>query len=153
MSDALAVETEAPELVLEREYPHPVEAVFAAWTDPAALRQWVGPTGFSAPDTEFDTREGGAYVIPMVSPDGNTHTARGVIRELVPNKLLRLSWAWDQEDGSQGQQMEIALHFEPTTSGTKLVLHQTNFIDETARDQHGQGWGGSFDCLAAYLQG
>jgi uncharacterized protein YndB with AHSA1/START domain len=153
MSDALRVETEsdAPELILEREFDHPVEAVFKAWTDQDALRHWMGPTGFTAPDTEFDARAGGAYVVPMVSPDGNIHTARGVIKELVPNKRLAITWAWDQDDGSAGQQMEIALDFLPTKTGTKLVLHQTNFIDEKARDMHGQGWGGSFDCLEAYL--
>ena len=153
MSDALEVETDtqAPELVLERVFAHPVEAVFEAWTDQNAMRQWIGPTGFQAPGAEFDPRVGGEYVVPMISPEGNTHTARGVVQELVPNKRLRFSWAWDQEDGSSGQQMEIELDFEPTETGTRLVLRQTNFIDETARDLHGQGWGGSFDCLEAYL--
>jgi len=153
MSDALRAETEseAPELVLEREFAHPVEAVFKAWTDQDALRQWMGPAGFSAPDTEFEPRIGGAYVVPMVSPDGNTHAARGVVKELVPNKRLTITWAWDQDDGSAGQQMEIALDFVPTETGTKLVLHQTNFIDENTRDMHGQGWSSSFDCLEAYL--
>ncbi len=153
MSDALRVETEsdAPELTLEREFAHPVEAVFKAWTDQDALRKWMGPTGFTAPDTEFDARVGGVYIIPMVSPDGNTHTARGVIKELVPNRRLAITWAWDQDEGSAGQQMEIALDFLPTKTGTKLVLHQTNFADETARDMHGQGWGGCLDSLEAYL--
>lgn len=153
MSDALRVETEtdAPDLILEREFAQPVEAVFRAWTDQDALRQWMGPTGFTAPGTEFDARVGGAYTIPMVSPDGNIHTARGVITELVPNQRLSITWAWDQDDGSPGQQMQVALDFQPTKSGTKLVLHHTNFIDETARDMHSQGWKGCLDSMEAYL--
>jgi len=153
MSDALRVETEsdAPELILEREFAHPVEAVFKAWTDQAALCKWMGPTNFGAPDAEFDPRVGGAYAIPMVSPEGNTHTARGVVKELVPNKRLAITWAWDQEDGSAGQQMEVAIDFLPTKAGTRLVLHHTNFVDENARDMHGQGWGGCLDSLEAYL--
>jgi uncharacterized protein YndB with AHSA1/START domain len=154
MTDALRVETvaDAPELILEREFAHPVEAVFKAWTDVDALRQWMGPTGFTASDAEFEPRLGGAYVMPMVSPDGNTRTARGVITELAPNERLAITWAWDQEDGSTGQQMEIALDFVPTQTGTKLVLHQTKFVDETARDMHSQGWGGCLDSLEAYLE-
>ena len=153
MSDALRVETEsdALELILEREFAHPVEAVFKAWTDQEALRHWMGPSGFTAPDTEFDARLGGAYAVPMVSPDGNTHTARGVIKELAPNKRLVMTWAWDQDDGGPGQQMVVAVDFLATVTGTKLVLRQTNFIDENTRDMHGQGWGSSFDCLEAYL--
>ena len=49
--------------------------------------------------------------------------------------------------------MEITLDFHPAGSGTRLVLHQTNLIDDEARDKHAEGWTGSFDCLEAYLAG
>ncbi len=155
MNEALAVDDkqDAPELILERDLNYPVEMVFKAWTDAAALSKWIGPVGFSAPDTEFDARLGGAYVIPMISPDGSVHTARGTVLELVPNERLRISWAWDQEDGSSGHQMELALSFHATADGTRLVLHHTKFIDKAARDQHNQGWTGSIDKLQTYLTG
>ena len=155
MSDTVVMEAAgaAPTLTLERHFKAPPEAVFRAWTQSEALRHWMGPTGFSAPEAEIDAREGGAYVLPMVSPDGKVYTARGVIRELAANRKLRFSWAWDQEDGSSGQPMEITLDFHPTETGTRLVLHQTNLIDDEARDKHAEGWTGSFDCLEAYLAG
>ena len=43
MSDALAKDTAiVPELTIEREFSHPPERVFAAWTSEEALRQWMG---------------------------------------------------------------------------------------------------------------
>ena len=151
MSDAAEVKPEAPELTLEREFAHPPEAVFRAWTETDALKQWMGPGEVKCPGAEMDASVGGAYVFPMISPDGMNPTARGVISEIVPNKKLRFSWAWDQEDGSSGQQMEVTIEFQATASGTRIVLHQTNLIDEEARDKHEHGWNGCCDKLVDYL--
>lgn len=142
----------APALTLERELPYPPEMVFKAWTETEALRQWMGPAGYRAPDAEIDARVGGAYVIPMISPEGKVPTVRGVIRELVPNRLLRFSWAWDQEDGSAGRQMEVTVELHATEAGTRLVIHHSNFIDEQAREMHGQGWTSCLDSLADFLE-
>lgn len=153
MTDSTADAGERLELTIERELKHPPEAVFAAWTSNEALRIWMGPGEITAPDSTIDAREGGSLTIPMVHPDGTVFTARGQIVELVPNRKLRFTWAWDQEDGSSGQLMEITLDFTPVGSGTRLVLHQTNFIDATAREQHEYGWVGTFVKLEQYLTG
>ena len=150
MSD-VAQQLDASELRMEREFAHPPKAVFRAWTDTQALRQWMGPGEITAPGSEMDAREGGALIIPMTHPDGAVHTARGEIRELIPDRKLRFSWAWDQEDGSVGQQMEITLEFIPTDKGTRLTLHQTNFVDEEARDKHRFGWNGCLEKLEACI--
>lgn len=153
MNQALAVDidADAPDLTIEREYAHPVERVFAACTDQASIGKWIGPADFKAPDTEFDARRGSAYMVPMVAPDGAVHTARGVVQQLIPNELLQLTWAWDQEDGSPGQPMLLTLTFEPTESGSRLTLHHANFVDAEARDQHNHGWSGSLEKLADFL--
>lgn len=153
MTDPVANTGERLELTIERELKHPPEAVFAAWTSSEALRQWMGPGEITAPESEIDAREGGSLTIPMVHPDGTVFTARGEIVQLVQNRKLQFTWAWDQEDGSSGQIMEITLVFIPVESGTRLVLHQINFIDATAREQHQQGWSGTLFKLEAYLGG
>ena len=150
MSDA-AMKSEALELTMEREFSHPPEAVFKAWTDQQALRQWMGPGEVKCPGAEMDARVGGELTIPMVHSDGNITTARGEMREYVQDRKLRFTWAWDHEDGSAGQLMEITLEFFPTESGTRLTLHQVNFIDTDARDKHEHGWNGCCDKLEAYL--
>lgn len=151
MSNVADVKSGAPELTMVREFSHPPEAVFRAWTETNALRQWMGPGEITAPKSQIDARVGGALTIPMTHPDGTVLTARGEILEMVDGRRLRFSWAWDQEDGSPGQRMEIALDFEPTPGGTRLVLHQTNFIDAEARDKHEFGWNGCCDKLRQYL--
>jgi uncharacterized protein YndB with AHSA1/START domain len=148
-----ATKDEVLALTMEREFSHPPEAVFRAWTETDALRAWMGPGEVSAPESEMDARVGGSLTVPMVNPDGKVHTARGEVVELVENRLLSFTWAWDQEDGSPGQLMEITLEFHPTAGGTRLVLRQTNFIDEEARDKHEQGWNGCCDKLGDYLAG
>ncbi|MDA7946567.1 MAG: SRPBCC domain-containing protein [Hyphomicrobiaceae bacterium] len=153
MSNAAAEDTEVLQLTIEREFAHPPEAVFAAWTDEKALRRWMGPGEVKAPESRMEAREGGTYVFPMITPDGKTPTVRGKILEIVPNKKLRFTWSWDQEDGSAGQLMEVSLDFRATASGTLLVLHHTNFIDVEARDHHNSGWIGCLVNLEDYLAG
>ncbi len=150
MSDAVAKSDEI-ELTMEREFAHPPEAVFRAWTENDALRKWMGPGEIKAPEAHLEACKGGSLTIPMVHPDGQVMTARGKILETVPNKKLRFSWAWDQEDGSAGQVMEITLEFVPIESGTRLTLHQVNFLDAEARDHHRSGWDGCYEKLEAYL--
>jgi len=151
MSNTMTRDADALELKLEREYAHPVDVVFRAWTDSEALRHWMGPGEITAPEAEIDAREGGGFTIPMVHVDGQVMTARGKILELVPDRKLRFTWVWDQEDGSPGQVMEITLDFFPSQTGTRLTFHQTDFIDAKACDQHEFGWTGSLDKLEGYL--
>lgn len=150
MSDA-TMKNDEIELTIEREFAHPPEAVFRAWTQTDALQKWMGPGEIKAPDAQIDARAGGALTIPMVHPDGQIMTARGEVREIVADRKLRFSWAWDQEDGSAGQVMEITLDFLPIESGTRLTLHQVNFIDSEARDHHKSGWDGCYEKLEAFL--
>ncbi len=150
MSDA-ATKSAAPVLTMEREFTHPPEIVFRAWTEQDALRKWMGPGEVTAPDSQMDARVGGKLIIPMITPDDKNPIARGEILELVPDRKLRFTWAWDQDDGSAGQLMEITLEFISTDKGTRLTLHQTDFIDEEARDHHTHGWTGCLEKLASYL--
>ena len=113
MSD-VDTKTAVGELKMEREFSHSPSEVFQAWTQEDALRKWMGPGEITAPDSKMDTSVGGVLTIPMVHADGSVMTARGKILELVPERKLRFTWAWDQEDGSAGQIMEITLDFIAT---------------------------------------
>ena len=61
----------APELTIVRTFNAPPVLVFKAWTDPADLVRWLGPSGFHAHSITLDTRGGGAWRACIVSPDGN----------------------------------------------------------------------------------
>ena len=64
----------ATALRLTRTYAAPPEKVYAAWTDPQALKRWFAPSDdFQTPEVEADVRVGGRYRIVMRSPDGEWH--------------------------------------------------------------------------------
>ena len=60
-----------------RTYPAPVEAVWAAWTEPELIRRWWGPDGFTCPVARMDVRAGGVSLLAMQAPPeyggGRTH--------------------------------------------------------------------------------
>jgi uncharacterized protein YndB with AHSA1/START domain len=138
-------------LRLERIIRAPVERVFAAWVEPEQLAAWWGPEGATIPDYAMDVRPGGTWRTVMKLPDGNTPEVSGVYRAIEKNRRLVFSWAWKQADGSRGHETEVTVTFEPVPGGTKLVLLQQVFQDRTARDNHGQGWASSLDCLEKHI--
>ena len=48
------------------------DRVFAAWTDPAILKQWWGPGPITCPEAHIDLREGGTYRIEVVPGNRTT---------------------------------------------------------------------------------
>jgi len=56
------------DLVVTRVFEAPVERVWQAWLDPALVRQWWGPDGFTCPLAEIDFREGGTSLVCMSAP-------------------------------------------------------------------------------------
>jgi uncharacterized protein YndB with AHSA1/START domain len=70
------------ELRFERRYPHPVEAVWSAITDPAETPGWWGRL------EEVDLRDGGRYVMAWENEGGPTMTAR--ITAVDPPRLLEM---------------------------------------------------------------
>jgi uncharacterized protein YndB with AHSA1/START domain len=51
-----------------RGFDAPVSEVWKAWSDPAYVMQWWGPTGFTCPLAEMDFREGGTSLVCMRAP-------------------------------------------------------------------------------------
>ena len=125
-------------LQIRRIYQAPVATVYAAWTDPEQMKQWMGPNG--APresEVTTDVRVGGRYRIVMHSPDGQTHRVGGVYREVVPNQRLVYTWAWES---TPERESLVTVEFKPSGEGTELVLGHQRFADTQARDKHQEGW-------------
>jgi len=73
------------------------ETVFAAWTEPEHLEKWSCPEGLEVTISEVDLTTGGRFTLQMRSPDGVSHTARGVYREIERPGRLVYTWAWDEQ--------------------------------------------------------
>lgn len=89
-------------------YPHPIERVWRAITDPKEFSVWFIPG-------RIELRVGGAYVF---GPEGNPHM-RGVILALEPPRLIRFrgdngNWfQYQLEEMAGGTQMRFTEYYPP----------------------------------------
>jgi uncharacterized protein YndB with AHSA1/START domain len=121
-----------PVLRFERSLAHPVDAVWAALTDPAELAHWFPST------VTLDPRVGGA--MSFTFHDGLT--LQGEVTELDPPRLFAFWWGDD------------LLRFELESSQAGCLLRFTVELDATekaARDA--AGWHVCLDRLEARLSG
>jgi uncharacterized protein YndB with AHSA1/START domain len=135
---------------ITRLIPAPRETVFKAWTDPAELKRWWGPPGFTTPAAEVDLRVGGAYRFAMKPPDGDVLYVYGVYREVQPPSKLVFTWAWD-EDGVPGHESLVTVEFIDRTNATEVVFTHDRLKDADSRDAHAEGWAGTFDKLEKFF--
>lgn len=145
----MAATAEKPSLTLVRRYQAAPEKVWRALTQPEALKQWMGPSDdFKCPVAEIDLRVGGRYHIGMQSPDGQMHNVSGVYREVVPNRKLVYTWAWETTPDRESM---VTVALRAVDDGTELTLTHEQFFDAEARDHHDQGWQGCFARLERFL--
>ena len=72
-------------LRIERTFNAPRERVFAAWTDPALIRQWSAPVGLTVAEGEGEVVAGGRWRVLMVDEkDGKRHHMVGTYLEVDP---------------------------------------------------------------------
>ena len=124
-------------LTLNRVINAPVEAVYAAWTEPEMLRRWLAPGNARVVRAVAEVTVGGAFLVEMRGADGRRWLTRGVYREVVPNRRLVHTWRWE---GSEVETL-VTVEFEREGSGqTRLTLTQSRFAKDEARDGHELSW-------------
>ena len=76
------------EIVSSRVVDAAIDFVFTAWTDPAHLKNWWGPAGFTNTFNEFDLRPGGRWSFIMHGPEkGNYPNECEFIKIEKPNLI------------------------------------------------------------------
>lgn len=138
------------ELVITRVLDAPPMLVYKVWTEPEHMVRWMGPKGFTAPSAQLDVREGGRYRALIRSPEGKDYWFHGVYREVVENKRLVFTFAWE-EDGERGVENLITITFTEENGRTRMTFKQAPFQSVEERDGHEGGWSEAFDKLAAYV--
>lgn len=129
-------------LTLHRVIDAPVEAVYAAWTDPSILEQWFAPGNAVVARAVADVTVGGRFLIEMRGSDGRKSVVRGLYREVLPRRRLVHTWCWEGGD----LETLVTVEFEPTPADkTRLTLTHSRFGQEQTRDEHERGWNA---CLA-----
>ena len=72
-----------------------VDAVYAAWTEPRALAQWLTPGADTLTSVTMDVEEGGRFRLEGISGDGNPYSYCGTFIELSPDERIVMSWIYD----------------------------------------------------------
>lgn len=142
-----------PTVTLAREFDAAPDRVFAAWTEPDALRRWFHPD--PAVETylaQVDLTVGGRYRIGMRNRQGDTFIVGGEYLEVEPPHRLVFTWAW--EAGADPAHSQVTVTIEPLDGGrSRVTLDHARLETEADRTGHGEGWNGTLAQLAAYLDG
>jgi len=132
----------AHELVIERAFAAPRDAVFRAWVSPEVLRRWWGAgPDWTSPAVEIDLRPGGRYRLSMQDPSGAVRTVGGEYVEVDPPRRLVYTWAWETHGAADDAPTLVTVEFHEGGPGeTTVVLTHTGFADGERRDLHRDGW-------------
>ena len=161
-------ETSGNPFTITRTFEAPRELLFDVWTDPKHLIHWIGPKGVVGEFIKADIRAGGTSFCCMTVPGGSNMYSKAIYREVSRStRIVYTQYFCDQNQEivrhplSPIWPLEIltTVHFEEVGSQTKLTLIWTA-LNASAEEQAtfdqshesmNQGWGGSFEQLAAYL--
>lgn len=142
---------------LARHLAAPPEAVWEAWTDPRAFRQWMGPVGWEITDCVIDLRPGGRWTTTQRSPDGSLHPTGGSYLVVDPPGHLGFNWVLTAPDGTVVMEAEHHLRLTARKGGTELSLEIRVLIagpgSEAFVDGVSAGWTGTLGKLAAFVEG
>jgi uncharacterized protein YndB with AHSA1/START domain len=167
-SENVAKNTDEQDLVITHVFDAPRELVWKAWTDPALVKRWWGPKGFTAPFCKIDLRVGGVFHYCMRSPEGKDYWNTGVYREIIEPERIVCTDSFADEQGNvvpashYGMSSEFPLeilmtvtfkeHKEDHEGKSKLTLRHVGIPSSMREDGAQQGWNESFDRLAEVLK-
>ncbi|GGL68339.1 SRPBCC family protein [Wenxinia marina] len=144
------------EIVLTRVYDHPIERVFAAWTEPEAITSWFSPAGFTCETLDCDIREGGLWRFVYNGPDGTRWGNRIFFLSIDPPRRLVMDHGSDTDDDPN--RFRVTVTFDAQSNG-KTVVSLRQLHPTTAQRDGAIGFGAveigntTMDGLARYLDG
>ena len=138
-------------LEIKRVINAPRDRVFAAWTDPAQLKQWFGPESVQTRDLVADARVGGEFRWDLVNSDGEEMTMRGKFRELQSAKKVVFTWKWQDDEDWENHLSVVTVELSDRDGGTELRLVHEQLPNEQSRDGHNGGWNSALDKLEKFF--
>ena len=129
----------------------PRDRVYAAWTDPAQLRQWFGPEKVQTRNLTADARVGGKFRWDLTNSEGEKMTCLGEYRELQPGKKIVFTWQWDDDEDWENHTSVVTVELSDRDGGTELRLIHEQLPNEQSRDGHSGGWNSALDKLEKFF--
>jgi len=125
---------------LQRRYRASPDRVYRALTQPAALRQWWCPPGWTIGEIDLDLRVGGDYRIAMTRlADRKEIAVSGRFLEVRPPDRLVYTWRWEGAFPGMAE-TRVTLELQRSEGETVVLLRHDNFADPALLDQHTTGW-------------
>ena len=140
----------------------PREALYRAFTDPAALAVWLAPGEMTGRIHEFDGRVGGGYNMSLFYPAseevycGKTSegedrfTARFV--ELKPPARVVQAISFDSDDPAFSGEMTMVVTLEERDDGTEVTILFENIPPGIRPEDNDEGTRSSLEKLARYVE-
>jgi uncharacterized protein YndB with AHSA1/START domain len=138
-------------LEIKRIIKAPRDRVYAAWTDPAQLRQWFGPEKVQTRELNADARLGGKFRWDLINPEGEEMTCLGEYRELQPGRKIVFTWQWDDDETWENHVSVVTVELKDIEGGTELRLTHEQLPNEASRDGHTGGWNSALDKLEKFF--
>ena len=142
---------EKPSLEIKRIIKAPRDRVYAAWTDPAQLRQWFGPEKVQTRELNAEPRVGGKFRWDLTNPEGEEMTCLGEYRELQPGKKVVFTWQWQDDEDWEEHNSVVTVELRDCDGGTELRLTHEQLPNEASRDGHTGGWNSALDKLEKFV--
>jgi uncharacterized protein YndB with AHSA1/START domain len=143
--------SEKTSLEIKRFINAPRARVYAAWTDPAQLKQWWGPERVQTRNFTADARVGGKYRWDLLNQEGEEMTVFGEYRELVPGKKIVFTWQWDDDEAWENRSSVVTVELSDRDGGTEVRLIHEKLPSEESRDRHNEGWNSVLDRLEKFF--
>ena|SRR5438105_6227198 len=138
-------------LEIKRVINAPRARVYAAWTDPAQLKEWFGPENVQTRKITADAREGGEFRWDLINPEGEDMTIRGEFRELQPDRKIVFTWQFDDDEDWKSHVSVVTVDLSDRDSGTELRLIHEQLPTKQFRDGHNQGWNSALNKLEKFV--
>ncbi|KAJ57401.1 hypothetical protein ACMU_02540 [Actibacterium mucosum KCTC 23349] len=137
------------DLNLSREFPVPVDTLFAFLTTPEGTAQWWGPEGYSVTHAELDFTKLGAWTVSMRNAEGTALKISGQVTHVSPPVSLGFTWAWHDPEDIRGEESHVTFTVEATQNGSRLIVDHRDLPDQASADGHVRGWTSTLNRLQA----
>lgn len=114
-----ALKDDAREINITRHIPHPVDRVFAAFSNPAGMAAWWGPDGFRTTTRSMSFKAGGSWDYTMHGPDGTDYPNFVRYTRIETNALIAYDHGTDAEHPAW---FKAEIRFVPEGRTTRVTL-------------------------------
>ena len=139
----------------------PLESVWTALLDPAALVAWLPPAGMTGRFERFDARPGGSYRMVLTYSDASGAPGKATadsdivearIVDIVPGERVVHAVDFVSDDPAYAGTMIMHWEVSAVDAGTRVSIIAEDVPDGISAEDHAAGLASSLVQLAAYLE-